>query len=137
MPNEAKSKLLLTLFCVLFDVDLLMDPTVKYQKLKSLLAQLKNLSEENFALKFNRKNFSMPLKCLCFMHVMLNFILDDEVALFLKTSGDTRLQSSMEKLVTDIIKTELVDFNEESKSVSVVELVQWSTQMQNILNSHL
>ena len=71
------------------------------------------------------------------MHVMLNFILDDEVALFLKTSGDTRLQSSMEKLVTDIIKTELVDFNEEIKSVSVVELVQWSTQMQNILNSHL
>jgi hypothetical protein len=137
MPNEVKSKVLLTLFCVLFDANLLTDPTIKYQKLKIILTQMKNLCEENFALKFNRENFSMPLKCLCFMHVMLNFILDDEVALCLKTSGDTRLQSSMEKLVTDIIKTELVDFNEESKSLSVVELVQWSTQMQNILNSYL
>ncbi len=119
MPNEAKSKLC-PIRCRSSN-----GPDDQISKTQEPSCTI----EENFAIKISLCLKNVCVSCM----VMLNFRLGDKVATFLKS----RLQSSLEKLVTDIIKTELVDFNQESKRVSVAEIVQWSTQVQNILNSHL
>ena len=132
-----KSNILLTFYCALFEVDSLNEKyDEKFRKLKSNLKSLISLSS------FQQTNFTDTLKCLCFMQVMFNFIQDDAIT---KTSAQDMHSTSIEKCLINLIKCELVSFvscqprdvdDGVNKITSLVELLQWLTQIQNCLNSY-
>ena len=134
--NTVKLNLLYLFFCTLFDIDLLEDNSdTKYQ----LKTSLKTLMRFSFLQQTNSFN---ELKCLCFMQVMLNFIQDNDVILFNQSID----KFPKEQRFMDMIKIEFDSSacrstkqinNQVESVVSFVELVQWLTQIQNVLNSHV